>query len=86
MIRFTPAGVRPMLQLPGFDRPVTRTESVVASVVADLQKQIASRDLVFEKDARKRTETGAAVQATYVVNRTQLGQAVAASLSLIHTR
>jgi hypothetical protein len=36
--------------LPGFDRPVTRMESVQASVVETLQRSIRSRDLVFERE------------------------------------
>jgi serine/threonine-protein kinase len=73
----------PMDQLPGFDRPVTRTETVAASVVEDLQHRVRSRDLVFEKDSQS-SEGGGQSQATYVVNRAELGQAVAASITLNH--
>ena len=75
----------PMTQLPGFDRPVTKPETVLASVVDDLRSRIASRDLVFEKDAETVKDAGALIQATYVVNRTELGQAVSASITLSHT-
>ena len=74
----------PMDQLPGFDRPVTRTETVAASVIEDLQHRIRSRDLVFEKDSEESSESGGRTQATYVVNRAEFGQAVAASIALTH--
>jgi serine/threonine-protein kinase len=73
----------PLQQLPGFDRPVTTHESVVASVVDDLRQRIQSRDLVFEQDRPVEPGTSG-VQATYVVNRAQLSQAVAASITLRH--
>jgi predicted Ser/Thr protein kinase len=73
----------PMEQLPGFDRPVTRTETVAASVVEDLQHRVRPRDLVFEKDGEGSEGSGQS-QATYVVNRAELGQAVAASITLNH--
>ncbi len=75
----------PMAQLPGFDRPVTKPETILASVVDDLRNRITSRDLIFEKDAAPITDAGARSQATYVVNRTELGQAVSASITLSHT-
>jgi len=71
----------PMAQLPGFDRPVTRVETLAESVVEDLQQRIASRDLVFEKAANAGDRRG---QATYVVNRAEVGRAVAASIALTH--
>ena len=74
----------PLKQLPGFDRPITKTESIVSSVVEELQHSIRSRDLVFEKDASGGSRDKPVVQATYVVNRTELGQAVAASIELTH--
>ena len=49
----------PMKQLTGFDRPVTRYETVVASVVDDLKQKIQSRDLVFEKDRTPAAAKGA---------------------------
>ncbi|HMD33959.1 MAG TPA: serine/threonine-protein kinase [Vicinamibacterales bacterium] len=72
----------PMAQLPGFDRPVTRTETVTASVVEDLQHRIASRDLVLEQAAGASGDSRS--HATYVVNRTEVGRAVAASITLTH--
>ncbi len=74
----------PMQQLPGFDQPVTRTETVVESVVQDLRQSIKSRDLVLEKD--RPSSAGGAVQATYVVNRDELSQAVSASITLVHAQ
>lgn len=74
----------PMQLLPGFDRPVTRTETVVESVVQDLRQRIQSRDLVLEKD--RPSQAGGAVQATYVVNRHELSQAVSASITLVHAQ
>lgn len=75
----------PMKQLPGFDRPVTRYETVVASVVDDLKQKVQSRDLVFEKDRTPAAAKGA-VQATYVVNKAQVADAVAASIALVHAK
>jgi hypothetical protein len=74
-----------LTQLPGLDQPVTRMETVGASVVEDLQRSIKSRDLVFEKERGDRAAPGGkANQATYVVNRDELGKAVAASIQLTH--
>jgi serine/threonine-protein kinase len=71
-------------QLPGFDRPVTRMESVQGSVVETLQRSIRSRDLVFE---RERPSGGAKPsQATFVVNREEVGKAVAAQIQLVHVQ
>ncbi len=74
----------PLTQLPGFDRPVTTTEVVMASVVEDLQRRIRPRDLVLEKHAGQPTAGGTFLQATYVVNRAELSQAVAANITLVH--
>jgi serine/threonine-protein kinase len=73
----------PVTQLPGFDRPVTRMESVQASVVEDLRRSIRSRDLMLEKDttASAGSKSG---QATYVVNREEVGKAVSAVVELTH--
>ena len=73
----------PMAQLPGFDRPVTRPESVRASVVEELQHSIRPRDLVLARD-RTASTGGKVSQATYVVNRSEVGKAVAASMTLSH--
>ena len=49
--------------------------------VAELSNSIQSRDLVFAKD---RASAGKAQQATYVVNKGELGKAVTASFTLTH--
>ncbi len=68
--------------LPGFNRPVTRMESVQAAVVRDLQNSIRSRDLIFE---RERPAAGAKPsQSTFVVNREEVGKAVSAVIQLVH--
>ena len=68
--------------LPGFNRPVTRMESVQAAVVRDLQNTIRSRDLIFE---RERPAAGAKPsQSTFVVNREEVGKAVSAVIQLVH--
>lgn len=73
----------PLSQLPGFGRPVTRAETLTASVVQNLQQSIRSRDLVFQKDQSNGGKPGVR-QATYVVNRAEVGKAVTATISLIH--
>ena len=72
-----------LAQLPGFDRPVTRTETVSTSVVQELQHSVGSRDLVLEKE-RARSASGEVTEATYVVNTSELGRSVHASVSLVH--
>jgi len=73
----------PLSQLPGFGRPVTKAETLTASVVQDLQQSIRSRDLVLQKDQSSGGKPGVR-QATYVVNRAEVGKAVTATISLIH--
>ncbi|MFA5910244.1 MAG: serine/threonine-protein kinase [Vicinamibacterales bacterium] len=73
----------PLNQLPGFGRPVTKAETLTASVVQDLQQSIRSRDLVFEKDKSSAGKPGIQ-QATYVVNRAEVGKAVTATITLTH--
>lgn len=73
----------PLSQLPGFGRPVTRAETLTASVVQNLQQSIRSRDLVLQKDQSSGGKPGVR-QATYVVNRAEVGKAVTATISLIH--
>ena len=73
----------PLSQLPGFTRPVTKAETLTASVVKELQQSVRSRDLVFTKDSSGGGKPGAR-QATYVVNRTEVGKAVTTTISLIH--
>lgn len=72
----------PLSQLPGFARP-GKAETVTASVVQDLQQSVRSRDLVFEKDKSNGGKPGIK-QATYVVNRAEVGKAVTTTISLIH--
>ncbi len=73
----------PLSQLPGFARPVTRAETLTASVVQDLQQSVRSRDLIFTKDQSSGGKPGVR-QATYVVNRAEVGKAVTATISLNH--
>ena len=69
----------PLSQLPGFTRPVTKAETLTAAVVKELQQSVRSRDLVFTKDS-----SSGGKQATYVVNRAEVGKAVTTTISLIH--
>ncbi len=71
----------PMNTLPGFDRPVKAFEGTSSTFVAKLSQSIQSRDLVLEKD---RASAGKGPQATYVVNKAELGKAVTASFTLNH--
>ncbi len=73
----------PLSQLPGFTRPVSKAETLTAAMVQDLQQSVRSRDLVFEKDKSSGGKPGVK-QATYVVNRAEVGKAVTATISLIH--
>jgi eukaryotic-like serine/threonine-protein kinase len=70
----------PMNTLPGFDRPVKAFERSSPTLVAQLQGQIASRDLILSKDS---TATKG-MQATYVVNKADLGKAVTAKFTINH--
>ncbi len=74
----------PLSQLPGFEKPVTKMESLNASLVESVQQSIRSRDLTFERDTRAQTQGGKIIQASYVVNRAELGKSVAVSISLNH--
>jgi hypothetical protein len=71
----------PMKTLPGFDRPVQSFERGSPALIAELTSSIQSRDLVFAKDA---ASGGKGMQATYVVNKAELGKAVTASFTLTH--
>lgn len=73
----------PLSQLPGFTRPVTKAETLTASVVKQLQQSVRSRDLVLTKDSSSGGKPGVR-QATYVVNRTEVGKAVTTTISLSH--
>jgi eukaryotic-like serine/threonine-protein kinase len=70
----------PMNTLPGFDRPVKGFEPGSATMIAELRSSIQSRDLVFQKDAANSKTP----QATYVVNKAEVGKAVTASFNLTH--
>ena len=70
----------PLAKLPGFDRPVRSFESGSPAMIAELRTSIQSRDLVFAKDAGGASKT----QATYVVNKADVGKAVTASFNLTH--
>ena len=70
----------PMNTLPGFDRPVTTFERSSPTLVAQLQSTIASRDLILAKDTRPTK----GLQATYIVNKGELGKAVTAKFTINH--
>jgi eukaryotic-like serine/threonine-protein kinase len=73
----------PLDQLPGFNQPVTRMESVASSIVENLRRSVRARDLLFERE--QTSGSGAAKSAsTFVVNRDELGRSVAASIELVH--
>jgi hypothetical protein len=74
----------PMETLPGFGKPVTKAETLTASAVTQLQGTIASRDLSYGRDTKASVKSGNIIQANYVVNKSELGKAVSASLSLRH--
>ena len=69
----------PMKTLPGFDRPAKSFQPGNATMIAELQGSIQSRDLVFAKDSGT-----SKTQATYVVNKAEVGKAVTASFNLTH--
>jgi len=69
----------PLAALPGFQQPVRAYEKGNAPMIASLQGSIASRDLVLAKDP-----SSSKVQATYVVNKAELGKAVTASFTISH--
>ncbi len=73
----------PVDQLPGLER-VLQPVTVKAAVVDDLRRRIQSRDLIFQKDTARTAQGTSTVKATYVVNRAEVGKAVAASFSLVH--
>jgi hypothetical protein len=69
----------PLPSLPGFQRPVTEYGRGSAPMIASLQSSIASRDLVFTKDP-----AASKSQATYIVNKSEVGKAVTASFTITH--
>jgi hypothetical protein len=69
-----------MATLPGFSQPVTKPfQSGSAPMIASLQSSIQSRDLVLAKEP-----STSKTQATYVVNKAELGKAVTASFTITH--
>ena len=73
----------PLNQLPGFNQPVTRLESVASSIVDNLRRTVRARDLIFERE--QTAGSGSAKSAsTFVVNRDEVGRSVAASIELVH--
>lgn len=75
----------PMPSLPGFGKPVTRSDvTLTASAVTELQGTLASRDLSYGRDPKASVKSGNIIQANYVVNKSELGKAVSASITLRH--
>ena len=70
----------PLATLPWGGGPVVRAQSVDEPTVIELANSIRSRDLVFEKE----DAPDGAEQAAYVVNRDDLGDAVAWTVELQH--
>ena len=73
----------PLDQLPGFNQPVTRMESVASSIVENLRRSVRARDLLFEREQVAGSSSGKSAS-TFVVNRDELGRSVAASIELLH--
>ena len=74
----------PVDQLPGLT-PVKQGYAAADPAMIDgLKRRIQPRDLIFRKDTSKSAQGVSTVQATYVVNRAEVGKAVAASFSLVH--
>jgi hypothetical protein len=59
-------------------------ETLSPSLVAELRQRVQSRDLMSEEDTSARL--GKASPATYVVNRDEVGKAVAATIHLTHVQ
>ena len=74
----------PVDQLPGLTPVKQGYASADPAVIDGLKRRIQSRDLIFRKDTTQTAQGGSTVKATYVVNRTEVGKAVAASFSLVH--
>lgn len=73
-------------ELPGFNRPVTRAETLARNDIERLEQRVRSRDLVLETSSApmQKTADGHVAQGTYVVNRNAFGKAVIARFELIH--
>jgi Protein kinase domain/Domain of unknown function (DUF4384) len=79
----------PLAQLPGFQRPVSRTETLARADIDQLADMVRTRDLVFERvnasiDSSAPTTRPGPVDGNYVVNVEELGTAVTARFELIH--
>jgi serine/threonine-protein kinase len=74
----------PVDQLPGLTPVKQGYASADPAIIANLKRRIQSRDLIFRKDTTQSAQGGSTVKATYVVNRAEVGKAVAASFSLVH--
>jgi serine/threonine-protein kinase len=74
----------PIDQLPGLTPVKERYASADPTVIDGLKRRIQSRDLIFQKDTTRTAQGASTVKATYVVNRAEVGKAVAASFSLVH--
>jgi len=82
---FVVVSKQPLDTLPGFNAPVTRRETVDRAIVNGLQASIRPRDLLFEKDQSVAAD-GKAHQVTYIVNRSELANQVAAMIQLTHAK
>jgi hypothetical protein len=82
---FVVVSKQPLDTLPGFNAPVTRRETVDRAIVTGLQAGIRPRDLLFEKDQSMAAD-GKAHQVTYIVNRSELANQVAALIQLTHAK
>jgi hypothetical protein len=69
----------PMKTLPGFERPAKSFERGSPALIAELRSSIQSRDLILQKDS-----ASSKTQATYIVNKAEVGKAVTASFDLTH--
>ncbi len=74
----------PVEQLPGLTPVKERYASADPLLIDGLKRRIQARDLIFQKDTSRTAQGAATVKGTYVVNRTEVGKAVAASFSLVH--
>jgi hypothetical protein len=78
----------PVDKLPGFEQPLMiRPEMVVAQATIDLlSRSVSSRDLVLqhERTGAQATAGAALHPATYIVNKGELGKAVATTIQLVH--
>ena len=71
----------PMKTLPGFDRPVKAFEPGSRALIAELRRAFSRATWCSRKIA---ASGGKVPQATYIVNKAEVGKAVTASFSLTH--